>query len=181
MVVNLHAVLLLEFQVLLVQSVDTVNHGLDKDPDEKPSAADLTKLYTSRWKAMTEAEKKKYYQIAEYDKKRYEAEMATYNCRQTYKGVSKRKDLKAPKRFMTAHKIFTKEESVKIKAERPNLSFVALSRETNKKWNELDAVSKTKFEKLAEEDMLRYKSEKKSYDDNIKNTGGIIIEDSDSE
>jgi len=30
MVVNLHAVLLLEFQVLLVQSVDTVNHGLDK-------------------------------------------------------------------------------------------------------------------------------------------------------
>jgi len=30
MVVNLHAVLLLEFQVFLVQSVDTVNHGLDK-------------------------------------------------------------------------------------------------------------------------------------------------------
>ena len=155
-----------------------------KEPEEKPSAADLTKLCTSRWKAMTESEKKKYYQLAEYDKKRYKAEMATYHCRQTFgKSISKRKlkDPNAPKRFMTAHNIFIKEESVKIKTERPDLSFVALSRETNKRWTELDSVSKAKFEKLAEETMLRYKSEKKVYDENIKNTGGIIIEDSDSE
>ena len=75
-----------------------------KHPDEQVDFAEFSKKCAERWKTMTDKEKKRFNQMAESDKRRYELEMGSYvppnMVQQGKKGrkQKKMKDPNAPKR-----------------------------------------------------------------------------------
>lgn len=84
-----------------------------KHPDEPVAFGDFSKKCSERWKGMTDGEKVQFNQMAEVDKRRFEAEMQTYSKSDHHDvqpaAVSggrgrgrgrKKKDPNAPKRSM---------------------------------------------------------------------------------
>lgn len=153
-----------------------------KHPDEQVDFAEFSKKCAERWKTMTDKEKKRFNQMAESDKRRYELEMGSYvppnMVQQGKKGrkVKKMKDPNAPKRAMSGFFFFSGEGRGKVKAANPDFSIGDVAKELGRRWSELDDVSKQRYEAMAEKDRERYESEKAAYQEQLKN--GSALNDS---
>lgn len=89
----------------------------------------------------------------------------------TAKGTTKKtkrakKDPNAPKRALSSYMFFAKEKRAEIIAEKPELSkdVAAVGKMIGSAWNALSDKEKVPFEKMAEEDKLRYEKEKAAYE-----------------
>lgn len=127
---------------------------------------------------MSENEKKKYVQLADKDKKRYDSEMSTYvppkDSGKGKRGKKAKKDPNAPKRALSAFFWFCNDERNKVKAILPAGSGVGdVSKECAARWNNLSASAKSKYEALAAKDKARYEKEIQSY--RKKTEGGVSV------
>uniref|UniRef100_T1GDQ9 HMG box domain-containing protein n=1 Tax=Megaselia scalaris TaxID=36166 RepID=T1GDQ9_MEGSC len=110
---------------------------------------------------MLDKEKKRFHEMAEKDKARYELEMQNYV---PPKGVvvgrgKKRKQIKdpnAPKRSLSAFFWFCNDERNKVKALNPEYGVGDIAKELGRKWSDVDPELKQKYELMAEKDKARY-------------------------
>lgn len=76
------------------------------------------------------------------------------------KGGKAIKDPNAPKRAKSSYMFFTDYMRTKIRAKYPNDSMGEVSKKLGKMWNSLTPKEKSKFEKMASKDKVRYQNEK---------------------
>lgn len=108
---------------------------------------------------MSEKEKKRFQDMAERDKKRYESEMQDYVPPKGEKGRKKRrhtKDPNAPKRSLSAFFWFCNDERPKVKGLNPEYGVGDVAKELGKQWAETPPDVKKKYEAMAERDKARY-------------------------
>ena len=106
---------------------------------------------------MSDKEKKRFVDMADKDKSRYEAEMRTYVPPPGGgKGRRKQKDPNAPKRALSAFFWFCNDERPALRAARPDSTVGDIAKALGKKWAEVDEITKAKYEAMADKDKARY-------------------------
>ncbi|CAL4065562.1 unnamed protein product [Meganyctiphanes norvegica] len=135
-------------------------------PDLNVNWVEFSRQCSDRWKSMSEEDKKNFHEKAEADKERYQNEMANWNpgpgvLHTQGKGkhgyfFKKPKDPNRPKRAQSAFFYFANDERQKVRDLNPDLSVGDVAKELGRKWKEMTSEEKTSFEKMAEEDRLRY-------------------------
>jgi len=139
-----------------------------KHPEEQVVFAEFSRKCAERWKTMLDKEKKRFHEMAEKDKARYDSEMQNYV---PPKGVvlgrgKKRKQIKdpnAPKRSLSAFFWFCNDERTKVKALNPEYGVGDIAKELGKKWSDVEPTVKSKYEAMAENDKKRYEREMQEY------------------
>ena len=138
-----------------------------KHPNENVVFSEFSKKCSDTWKKMSDSEKKKFIQMADKDKKRYESEMRGYvppKDSGKKKGKKAKKDPNAPKRALSAFFWFCNDERNRVKASLPAGSGVGdVSKECARLWGGLSAAQKQKYDALAAKDKLRYEREIAAY------------------
>lgn len=144
-------------------------------PADNIDFAAFSKRCSDRWKVMTEMEKKRFVDMAEQDKRRYEAEMSQYvpPPGQTKRGKRKNKDPNAPKRALSAFFWFSNERRPALRAANPNLSVGDLAKSLGKMWADMTPDDKRTYESMAEKDKERYTQEMEAYLMGVR-PGGMV-------
>ncbi|MPC23752.1 High mobility group protein DSP1 [Portunus trituberculatus] len=132
-------------------------------PDENVQLAEFSRQCSERWKTMSEAEKKKFHDLADQDKIRYNAQMRDFvppgglvgRRGRRSRGNKPPKDPNKPKRALSAFFYYANDERAKVRAANPDFSVGEVAKELGRQWNELTENDKLKYEKLAEEDRAR--------------------------
>nr|CAD7448945.1 unnamed protein product [Timema bartmani] len=116
---------------------------------------------------MLDKEKKRFHEMAEKDKKRYDTEMEGYIPPKGEKARGKKrkhvKDPNAPKRSLSAFFWFCNDERGKVKAINPEYGVGDISKELGRRWSDVPPETKTKYEAMAEKDKARYEREMTAY------------------
>ncbi|RNA19426.1 high mobility group DSP1 [Brachionus plicatilis] len=135
-----------------------------KHPNENVNFTEFSKKCAERWKLMTEVEKKRFAEMAEKDKQRYDREMASY-VPPTKEGGrrKKKKDPNAPKRPLSAFFLFCADERAAVKAVHPTYSVGEVAKDLGEKWNKVSPDVKSKYEAKAAQDKTRYEKELENY------------------
>ena len=145
-----------------------------KHPDENVIFAEFSKKCAERWKTMNEKEKKRFHEMADKDKLRYDTEMQSYIPPKGEKVRGKKrkqiKDPNAPKRSLSAFFWFCNDERGKVKAVNPEYGVGDVAKELGKKWSDADITVKQKYEAMAEKDKARYEREMTEYKNKGKST-----------
>ncbi|KAG9508405.1 High mobility group protein DSP1, partial [Fragariocoptes setiger] len=138
-----------------------------KHPNETVVFSEFSKKCADQWKKMSESEKKKFVQMADKDRKRYDSEMSSYvppEGDKKGKGKRKLKDPAAPKRALSAFFWYCNDERPKVRATMSADKGVGdVAKELGRKWNALPAGAKAKYEALAAKDKVRYEKELNAY------------------
>lgn len=121
----------------------------------------ISQNLTISFQTMLDKEKKRFHEMAEKDKQRYDLEMSNYV---PPKGVvvgrgKKRKHMKdpnAPKRSLSAFFWFCHDERNKVKAANPEYGVGDIAKELGRKWSDCDPETKGKYEAMADKDKQRY-------------------------
>ena len=113
---------------------------------------------------MTDKEKKRFAEMAEKDKQRYDREMQSYTPPVGEGGRKrKKKDPNAPKRPLSAFFLFCQDERPAVKAIYPNYSVGEAAKELGERWNKVTADTKAKYEARVQQDKLRYEKDVANY------------------
>lgn len=150
-----------------------------KHPEETVIFAEFSRKCAERWK-MLDKEKKRFHEMAEKDKARYDLEMQNYV---PPKGVvigrgKKRKQIKdpnAPKRSLSAFFWFCNDERTKVKALNPEYGVGDIAKELGKKWSDVEPSTKSKYEAMAEKDKKRYEVEMTEYKRKCKGIQPMVV------
>ncbi|XP_044748399.1 high mobility group protein DSP1-like isoform X2 [Coccinella septempunctata] len=138
-----------------------------KHPEENVVFAEFSRKCADRWKTMLDKEKKRFHEMAENDKKRYDSEMQNYIPPKGEKTRGKKrkqiKDPNAPKRSLSAFFWFSNDERGKVKAQNPEYGVGDIAKELGRRWADADPETKGKFEALADKDKQRYEREMTAY------------------
>nr|AEE62668.1 unknown [Dendroctonus ponderosae] len=138
-----------------------------KHPEENVVFAEFSKKCAERWKTMLDKEKKRFHEMAETDKKRYDTEMQSYTPPKGEKQRGKKrkqiKDPNAPKRSLSAFFWFSNDERGKVKAQNPEYGVGDIAKELGRRWADADPEVRSKFEALADKDKIRYEKEMTAY------------------
>ena len=139
-------------------------------PDESVQLAEFSRQCSERWKTMSEAEKKKFHDLADQDKERYNLQMKDFippggvgGRRGRRRGNKPPKDPNKPKRALSAFFYYANDERASVRAANPDFSVGEVAKELGRQWNELTENDKHKYEKLAEQDRARYDREMTVY------------------
>jgi len=133
------------------------------------NAKEVLKELGGRWQNTDDDTKAKYQKMAEDDKVRYAEEMKTYvpsEGEEEEKPRKKRakKSKNAPKNASGPYIFFCKEEREIVKKEMPDLTAKEIMTELVKRWKDIKDTKKAeKYQKMAEEDKVRYTEEMKTY------------------
>ena len=137
--------------------------------ETKKIAAELGK----RWKELKEDDEEKvkeYQKMAEADKVRFKTEMENYvpgeEVEKDNKKTKKTKDKNAPKGAKSAYILFCSEERAQVKEDMPNIDSKEVLAELGKRWKVLkdnDEDRYNEFQKMAEKDKVRFKTEMENY------------------
>ncbi|XP_050733549.1 high mobility group protein DSP1-like [Eriocheir sinensis] len=130
-------------------------------PDENVKLAEFSRQCSERWKTMSEEEKKKFHDLADQDKIRYNTQMQGFTPPGGRRGRRGRgskppKDPNKPKRALSAFFFYANDERASVRAANPDFSVGEVAKELGRQWNELGETEKLKYEKLAEADRARY-------------------------
>lgn len=117
---------------------------------------------------MLDKEKKRFHEMADKDKQRYETEMQSYvPPKGTVVGKGKKrkipKDPNAPKRPLSAFFWFCHDERGAIKTANPDYGVGDVAKELGKKWADATVELKQKYEQMAERDKKRFEAELNEY------------------
>ncbi|KAG5876266.1 hypothetical protein JTB14_013003 [Gonioctena quinquepunctata] len=138
-----------------------------KHPEENVVFAEFSKKCAERWKTMLDKEKKRFHEMAETDKKRYDEEMSTYTPpkgeKQRGKKRKQTKDPNAPKRSLSAFFLFSNDERGKVKAQNPEYGVGDIAKELGRRWADAAPEDKGRYEALADNDKARYEKEMTAY------------------
>jgi len=136
-----------------------------KHPNENVVFAEFSRKCADRWKTMSDKEKQRFHGLADKDRKRYESEMAHYQPPKGEKGKKRKrtKDPNAPKRALSAFFWFCNDERPKVRVTMPDSSVGDVAKELGRRWADVGAQVKSKYEALAAKDKARYEKDIKAY------------------
>jgi hypothetical protein len=146
-----------------------VKHCREEHKKKNPNAgnidiADFSRKNAELWKKMTDKDKKKFGDMADKDKQRYQKEMSTYvPLPGEGKRKRKKKDPNAPKRPLSGFFFFCSDERAAVKAKHPNFSVGEIGKELGLRWGKVSAADKAKFNAKALADRARYERESATY------------------
>jgi hypothetical protein len=114
---------------------------------------------------MTEKEKKRFGEMADKDKQRYDKEMSNYVPPPAEGGKTKRKkkDPNAPKRPLSAFFLFCADERPSVKVSHPEYSVGEVAKEMGERWSQVTPEQKSKFEAAAGIEKQRYEKDMVSF------------------
>jgi len=139
-----------------------------KHPNQSVVFAEFSKKCAERWRAMNDKEKKRFYDMAEQDKKRHEAEMASYVPIGGQKRKKNKKDPNAPKRALSAFFFFCADERAGVKEKDPTLSVGEVAKILGARWSQIPQQNKDLYERRTMMDKERYEREMAVYRDGSK-------------
>jgi hypothetical protein len=152
--------------------------------DEHPdfSFSDISTELGTRWKLISEQDKVSFQKQSDEDKIRYKTEMNAYKPKalseihnnnnnnnemissgEVIKKTKKVKDKNAPRGGLTAYNFFCATQRQAIKDEHPDYSFTDNATELSIRWKALSEEDKIPFQKQADGDKIRYKTEMNAY------------------
>lgn len=149
-----------------------------KHPNEHIVFAEFSKKCAEKWAQMKDKEKKRFQELSEKDKERYDNEMLEYvpppggDMKQSRgkKGTKQKKDPNAPKRALCGFMFFCNEQRPIVKAENPDMKIGDIAKVLGEQWK--TCTRKPHFEQLAVKDKERYAAEMKLYKAGSFKAGG---------
>lgn len=137
----------------------------------------LSKYTSCMYKLLSPEEKASWVTRAEQDKLRYEKELEDYTPppghdargnlieehRPRKRNKRPQKDPFAPKRASGAYVFFTNEMRPMVMKQFPGIKFVEMGRILGERWRALTPEEKARYEKLAQEDKVRFQLEMQQY------------------
>uniref|UniRef100_A0A1I8AHZ8 High mobility group protein 1.2 n=1 Tax=Steinernema glaseri TaxID=37863 RepID=A0A1I8AHZ8_9BILA len=145
-----------------------------KYPTENVQVTEISKKCSEKWKTMSEDEKRRFYELAQKDAERYQAEVAAYGGEEfTKKRKRTKKDPNAPKRALSAFFFFSHDKRSEVQAKHPDWKVGQVAQELGKFWKGLSEEDRSIYEKKAAEDKERYAEEMRTY----KGSGGGADQD----
>ena len=139
-----------------------------KEDNPELSLGQITKGLTDVWKALTDDEKKKYDDLAAKDRERYNKELEAQGIKP--KPVKSKDSDGAPKKAQTAYFLYLGEMREKVKKENPDMSMCQQSKLIAEKWKALTEDDKKKYQDLSAKDKERYEKQKKEFEETGKFT-----------
>ncbi|KFD52701.1 hypothetical protein M514_06357 [Trichuris suis] len=138
-----------------------------KYPSENVQVTEISKKCSEKWKArdtMTQQEKQRFYELAQKDRERYQAEVAAYGGEDALrKRKRNKKDPNAPKRALSAFFFFSHVKRPDVQQGHPEWKVGQVAQELGRMWKELDEEQKREYEDMAVKDKVRYEQEMKEY------------------
>uniref|UniRef100_A0A914L7D0 HMG box domain-containing protein n=2 Tax=Meloidogyne TaxID=189290 RepID=A0A914L7D0_MELIC len=135
-----------------------------KYPNECVQVTEISKKCSQKWKTMTDEEKKRFFELAQKDAERYQAEVAAYGGEDVLKKKKRaKKDPNAPKRALSAFFFFSNDKRQEVSGEHPEWKVGQIAQELGLRWKALSDDERIIFEKKAQEDKERYAEEMKAY------------------
>lgn len=127
---------------------------------------EISKEIGLRWGKVDPANRKQYEIQAAEDKARYQREMQDYVAppQQYSKKKKKKKDPNAPKRASSAYLFFCNNKRPDLMQVNPGVKITEIAKMLAGQWREATPAAKKPFEKMAENDKVRYAAEKAAYD-----------------
>jgi len=133
-----------------------------KHPGESVVFAEFSRKCAEKWKLMGAKEKKRFDEMAERDKARYNREMDSYIPPKGEKRKRRRtKDPNAPKRALSAFFFFCQEERNSVKKQYPSYGVGDIAKELGRRWGV--STDKPRYEESARKDKARYEKEMAEY------------------
>jgi len=143
-----------------------------KHPDQNVVFLEFSKRCASRWRDMSDEEKKPFIDMTEKDKVRYEREMQQYKANlklngggDTPKGKKqkKKKDPNAPKRPQSAFFLYCADHRASLKAANPGYSVGDVAKALGKQWQEVDEKLKKSYQEKGEIEKQKYNKVMEAY------------------
>ncbi|OXA58871.1 LIM/homeobox protein Awh [Folsomia candida] len=143
------------------------------------TVAELSKLASKKWRELSTEQKAKFNNMADKEREKYGDGDDDRKSRRSVKNKDKGekenrdaetkkpkkvKDPNAPKRNMTSFFVFSNEQRPILKTENPEFKTTEVAKELGRRWKELDAAEKKRYETIAEEDKKRYVKELAAYE-----------------
>jgi len=149
-----------------------------KHPNENVNFTEFSKKCAERWKQMTEPEKKRFGEMADKDKMRYDKEMSSYNPPVEAGGrrKKKKKDPNAPKRPLSAFFLFCADERPNVKVLYPTYSVGETAKELGERWNKVPAELKSQYEAKVALDKTRYERDMENYKNKLARGDSLVDE-----
>jgi len=133
-----------------------------KYPNENVQVTEISKKCSQKWKTMTDEEKKRFFELAQKDAERYQAEVAAYGGDDRKRKRAK-KDPNAPKRALSAFFFFSNEKRNEIQQSHPEWKVGQIAQELGRFWKSLTEEERQVYEKKAAGDKERYADEMRAY------------------
>uniref|UniRef100_A0A915CVU5 HMG box domain-containing protein n=1 Tax=Ditylenchus dipsaci TaxID=166011 RepID=A0A915CVU5_9BILA len=129
-------------------------------PDESVQVTEISKRCSDKWKTMSDDEKKRFFELAQKDAERYQAEVQAYGGEDAVKKKRRqKKDPNAPKKALSAFFFFSNEKRSMVQQEHPEFKVGQIAQELGKYWKALTDEQRQVYERRAAEDKARYDEE----------------------
>eukprot|EP01135_Chromosphaera_perkinsii_P009349 Nk52_evm25s1737 gene=Nk52_evmTU25s1737 len=143
------------------------NEVRPKIKKQNPTAkvTEIASIIGKLWGELSDRDKVKFNKMAEADKARYRKEMETYVPPPPEKGKGKRakKDPNAPKRACSAFMFFANDIRPALRQQNPDKMITEIASLIGARWRSLSPKHKQPYEKLQEQDKMRYEREMQKY------------------
>jgi high mobility group protein B1 len=137
-----------------------------KYPSENVLVTEISKKCSEKWKTMSDEEKKRFYELAQKDAERYQAEMAAYGGEDALKKRKRQKrHPNAPKRALSAFFFFSNEKRQEVQQQHPEWKVGNIAIELGKQWKSLTDEERAVYDRKARDDKERYNEEMRNYRD----------------
>jgi len=135
-----------------------------KYPNEKrTSDGDLEKC-SEKWKTMSQAEKQRFFELAQKDAERYQIEIQAFGGEDAMRKRKRaKKDPNAPKRALSAFFFFSQVKRQGVSQGHPEWKVGSVAQELGRQWKDLTETEKKKYEEMAQRDKGRYEIEMRDY------------------
>ncbi|CAJ0580969.1 unnamed protein product, partial [Mesorhabditis spiculigera] len=135
-----------------------------KFPNENVQVPEISKKCSDKWKTMNDDEKRRFYELAQKDQERYQAEVAAYGGEDhTRKRKRPKKDPNAPKRALSAFFFFSQERRPEVQAKHVEWKVMQVAQELGRMWKDMTLEDRDIYEQRAAADKERYAVEMQEY------------------
>ncbi|CAJ0942075.1 unnamed protein product, partial [Mesorhabditis belari] len=135
-----------------------------KYPNENVQVTEISKKCSEKWKTMSDDEKRRFYELAQKDAERYQAEVAAYGGEDSIRKRKRaKKDPNAPKRALSAFFFFSQDKRPEVQATHTEWKVMQVAQELGRMWKDMSPEQKEIYERRAQADKERYSEEMGTY------------------
>lgn len=120
------------------------------------------------WSNLSKEERKSYEDVAKKDKDRYEIEMKNLTVNGRTVEILHEVEHKRPKKCLSAYMIFVRDVRSKISKANPDMPVLQIMKEVGHRWQGLSDSERIVYQRMADEDKVRYKLELKDFEKEVE-------------
>uniref|UniRef100_A0A1I7X8U3 High mobility group protein 1.2 n=1 Tax=Heterorhabditis bacteriophora TaxID=37862 RepID=A0A1I7X8U3_HETBA len=145
-----------------------------KYPNENVQVTEISKKCSEKWRTMSDDEKRRFYELAQKDAERYQAEVAAYGGEDAMRKRKRaKKDPNAPKRALSAFFFFSQDRRPEVQQQHPEWKVGQVAQELGKMWKSVSVDEKELYERKAMADKERYAEQMRDYKSAITKIPGL--------